>query len=145
MKTHMKTNKDLGSRSWYLFDAQDKVLGRLATRIADTLTGKKKVDFTPSVDSGDFVVVINSKKVRLTGQKMQKKTYYRHTGYIGGMKSINAQDLLKKHPDELIRNAVRGMLPKTKLGRKLMTKLKIYPDSNHPHTAQKPVVMEDKK
>ena len=138
MKTYMKSVKDLDNRKWYLVDAKDKVLGRLATVVADTLRGKKKVDFTPHMDSGDFVVIINAAKVRLTGLKLNKKIYYSHSRYIGGLKKITAEDLLKKHPTELVKKAVKGMLPKNRLGRQLLTKLKIYPDAIHPHVAQKP-------
>ncbi len=142
MKTYMKTSKDLENRGWFLFDAKDKVLGRLASEIANILRGKNKPDYTPHMDSGDFVVVVNADKVRLTGNKMKNKIYYRHTGYIGGLKKITAEELLAKHPGELLKKAVKGMLPKTRLGKKLIGKLKVYAGENHPHSAQKPKVVK---
>ncbi len=126
------------SRQWYVVDAQDKVLGRLATRIAMTLRGKNKPTFTPHIDTGDFVVVVNAGQVQLTGRKLDNKMYYRHSGYPGGIKEINARKLLQKKPEEVLRHAVRGMLPKNSLGRQLLKKLKIYAGSTHPHEAQKP-------
>jgi large subunit ribosomal protein L13 len=132
-------------REWLLVDAQGKVLGRLATRIAMALRGKNKPTFTTHTDAGDFVVVVNADQVQLTGQKLDKKIYYRHTGYMGGLKSITARQLLKKKPEEVLRHAVRGMLPKNSLGRHLLKKLKIYAGAAHPHEAQqpKPLVWED--
>lgn len=132
-------------REWLVVDAQGKVLGRLASRIAMALRGKNKPVFTPHLDAGDFVVVVNADKVVLTGQKWDKKVYYRHTGYMGGLKSITARQLLKKRPEDLLRQAVRGMLPKNSLGRQLLRKLKIYAGPNHPHEAQqpKPMTWED--
>ena len=130
-------------RSWYIIDAENKVLGKLATKIAVILRGKHKPVFTPHVDTGDFVVVINAKKVHLTGRKLANKMYYRHTGYPGGLKSMSAEEMLKKKPEDIIKLAVRGMLPKNKLGRKQLTKLKVYSGSNHPHKAQMPKVLED--
>jgi large subunit ribosomal protein L13 len=126
------------SREWYVVDAQDKVLGRLATRIAMTLRGKNKPTFTPHIDTGDFVVVVNAGLVQLTGRKLDNKMYYRHSGYPGGIKEINARKLLEKKPEEVLRKAVRGMLPKNSLGRQLLKKLKIYAGGEHPHEAQKP-------
>jgi len=125
-------------REWYLVDAQDKVLGRLATRIAMTLRGKNKPTFTPHIDTGDFVVVVNAAQVQLTGRKLDNKMYYRHSGYPGGIKEISARKLLQKKPEEVLRHAVRGMLPKNSLGRQLLKKLKIYAGGVHPHEAQKP-------
>ena len=125
-------------RRWYVVDARDVVLGRLATRIASVLRGKHKPTFTPHVDTGDFVIVINARAVKLTGNKMTGKLYHRHSGYVGGLKTRTAAQLLEDHPDEVIRRAVWGMLPKNRLGRKLMTKLKVYPGEVHPHAAQKP-------
>jgi len=130
-------------RSWYIIDAENKVLGRIATKIAAILRGKHKPVFTPHMDTGDFVVVINAKKVHLTGRKLDNKIYYRHTGYPGGLKSMTAEEMLKKKPENIIKLAVRGMLPKNKLGRKQLTKLKVYSGSNHPHKAQTPKVLED--
>ena len=127
---------------WWLVDADNEVLGRLATRIASRLRGKHNPMFTPHVDSGDWVVVVNADKIRLTGRKWDQKTYYRHSGYIGGLKSIGAKDLLNKRPEDLIRFAVKGMLPKNRLGRKLFKKLKVYAGSDHPHAAQQPEVLQ---
>ena len=126
-------------KNWFLIDAQDKVLGRLASQVADILRGKNNPWFTPHLDTGDFVVVINARKVKLTGRKWEQKTYYRYSGYIGGLKAITAEKLLLKKPEELIRHAVKGMLPKNRLGSKLIRKLKIYADAEHPHQAQKTV------
>ena len=128
-------------RSWYIIDAENKVLGRLATKIAAILRGKHKSVYTPHMDTGDFVVVVNAKKVHLTGRKLANKIYYRHTGYPGGLKSMSAEEMLKKKPEDIIKLAVRGMLPKNKLGRKQLTKLKVYAGSNHPHKAQTPKVL----
>lgn len=123
---------------WYLVDAQGQVLGRLAANIASRLRGKHNPLFTPHVDMGDHIIVINAEKVVLTGKKMEKKTYYRHSGYTGGLKKITAQKLLEKQPENLIRFAVKGMLPKNRLGRKLNNKLKVYTGSAHPHGANSP-------
>lgn len=125
-------------RKWLLIDATDKVLGRLATLIADTIRGKNKPDYTPNADTGDFVVVINAEKIRLTGNKMHDKIYYHHTGFPGGIKSISAEKLLVKHPDQLIQKAVQGMLPKNKLSNDVISKLKVYAGPDHPHAAQRP-------
>ncbi|MBW1853414.1 MAG: 50S ribosomal protein L13 [Deltaproteobacteria bacterium] len=130
-------------RSWYIIDAENKVLGKVATKIAVILRGKHKPVFTPHVDTGDFVVVINAKKVHLTGKKLANKMYYRHTGYPGGLKSMSAEEMLKKKPVNIIKLAVRGMLPKNKLGRKQLTKLKVYSGSDHPHKAQTPKELKD--
>ena len=125
-------------KKWFVVDAQDKVLGRLATGIATILMGKNKPWYTAFLDTGDFVVVINAGKIRLTGRKRIQKTYYSHSGYPGGLKEISAAELLEKRPERVIRFAVRGMLPKNKLGKKMLTKLKIYAGEEHPHEAQKP-------
>ena len=130
------------SRKWYLVDAQDKVLGRLATQIATRLRGKHKPIFTNHADTGDFVVVVNADKVVLTGRKWDNKIYYRHSGYIGGLKQISARKLHEKRPEDLLRFAVRGMLPKNSLGRRQLKKLKIYAGSDHPHGAQQPEKLE---
>jgi len=127
---------------WLVVDAQNAVLGRLASEIAARLRGKHNPLFTPHVDCGDFVIVINADKVKLTGRKMQQKMYYRHSGYIGGLKEINAEKLLQKKPEDVIRNAVKGMLPKNRLGRKMYKKLKVYAGSEHPHQAQQPQALE---
>lgn len=126
------------NRSWYVIDLNEQVLGRAATEIARVLRGKHKPIYTPSVDTGDFVVVVNAEKVKLTGRKLGVKTYYHHTGYPGGIRGITAEKLLEKRPEDLLRIAVRGMLPKNKLGRQMLRKLKIYSGGDHPHTAQQP-------
>lgn len=123
---------------WYVIDAQDAVLGRLATKVATHLRGKHNPSFTPHVDMGDWVVVINAEKVALTGRKWDQKMYHRHSGYIGGLTSINAKKLKEKRPEDLVRFAVKGMLPKNRLGRKLFKKLKVYTGNAHPHEAQQP-------
>ena len=129
-------------RGWYVIDATDAVLGRLSTRVASVLRGKHKPSFTPHVDTGDFVIVVNAEKVKLTGQKREQKTYYRHSGYPGGIKSITADKLLDgPHADRAVRDAVRGMLPKNSLGRQMLSKLKVYCGPEHPHAAQKPEEM----
>jgi len=125
-------------RKWHLIDAKDKVLGRLATRIAMLLMGKRKPNYTPHLDQGDFVVVINAEKVKLTGKKLQGKIYYSHSGYPGGLKEKTAEELLKKHPERVIELAVKRMLPKNKLGRKMLKRLKVYAGERHPHQAQNP-------
>jgi len=141
MKTFVAKEKEV-DRKWYLVDAKDKVLGRLATQIAMRLRGKHKPIFTPHADTGDFVVVINADKVTLTGKKWDKKIYYRHSGYIGGLKEITAKKLLEKKPRDILRFAVKGMLPKNSLGRRQLKKLKIYTGSTHPHEAQQPEKLE---
>ena len=135
MKTYVAKEQEI-SKKWYLVDAKDRVLGRLATQIAMRLRGKHKPVFTPHADTGDFIVVINANKVTLTGRKWDKKFYYRHTGYIGSLKEISAKKLLEKKTEDILRFAVRGMLPKNSLGRRQLKKLKIYPGSEHPHQAQ---------
>jgi len=130
--------KDELQKDWYVVDLEDKVLGRAATEIARVLRGKHKAMYTPSVDTGDFVIVLNAEKVRLTGNKLAQKKYYRHSGYTGGLTTITADKLLEKAPEELIRKAVKGMLPKNKLGRQMYRKLKVYCGANHPHQAQQP-------
>lgn len=131
----------LRQRKWTLIDAEGKPLGRLATQAATILRGKHKPTFTPHVDGGDFVVVINAAKVRLTGRKADNKVYYRHTGYPGGIREVRASEFLKKKPELLISLAVRGMLPKNRLGRDLARKLKVYSGQDHPHAAQRPVAV----
>jgi large subunit ribosomal protein L13 len=127
---------------WYLVNADGKILGRLATKLADLLRGKNKPTYTPHLDTGDFVVVVNAGKVTLTGKKMKDKIYYHHTGYPGGIKEMSAEKLLAKKPTEMIRMAVKGMLPKNSLGRQVLRKLKVYAGADHPHEAQKPVPLE---
>jgi len=130
--------KEEVDRKWYVFDADGQTLGRFASRIAKILMGKNKPTYTPNVDDGDFVVVINAEKVKITGKKLTDKVYYHHTGYIGSLKSGTLKDRLAKEPEEVIVDAVWGMLPKTRLGRKMIKKLKVYRGSEHPHKAQKP-------
>lgn len=130
------------SRAWLLIDAENQTLGRLSSKIAHYLRGKHKPTYTSHVDGGDFVVVINAEKVRLTGDKLNKKIYYKHTGYMGGMKETVAADMLEKHPTRLIEEAVKGMLPKGPLGKSMAKKLKIFTGSNHNHGAQKPQLLK---
>jgi large subunit ribosomal protein L13 len=141
MKTYVAKSEDI-EKKWYLIDARGKTVGRLATKIAKLLRGKDKPQFTPHADIGDFIIVINADKVRFTGKKWSQKTYYWHTPYPGGLKSITAGELLKKKPEEIIRKAVWGMLPKTKWQKKLIKRLKVYSGDNHPHHAQKPEPLE---
>ncbi len=141
MKTFVAKEKEV-KKNWYLVDAKNKILGRLATQIAMRLRGKHKPIFTPHADTGDFIVVINAEKVSLTGKKWDKKIYYRHSGYIGGLKEISAKKLLEKKPEDVLRFAVKGMLPKNSLGRRQLKKLKIYVGSEHPHQAQQLEALE---
>jgi large subunit ribosomal protein L13 len=129
-------------RRWYVVDADGQTLGRLATRIADTLRGKGKAQYTPHVDTGDFVVVVNAEKVRVTGNKLDQKRYYRHSGYPGGLRSRSLREQLERRPTEVIRKAVKGMLPKNRLARKQLNKLKVYAGPDHPHEAQAPQPLE---
>ncbi len=140
MRTYLAKEADI-TRKWHIVDADGKTLGRLATRVASLLRGKHKPTFTPNVDTGDHVVVINAEKIRLTGQKFKTKVYYHHTGYPGGIKSITAEHLYEKDPTALVTKAVKGMLPKNPLGKKMGKKLKVYAGSAHPHLAQQPEVM----
>jgi large subunit ribosomal protein L13 len=132
-------------RNWYVVDADGQTLGRLATQIADTLRGKRKPQYTPHVDTGDFVVVVNAEKIRVTGKKLDEKLYRRHSGYPGGLRSRPLRDELERRPTEVLRKAVKGMLPRNRLGRAQLTKLKIYAGPDHPHGAQapKPLPLED--
>ncbi len=129
-------------RDWYLIDAEGKTLGRLATEIARRLRGKHKAEYTPHVDTGDYIIVVNAEKVRVTGNKMKDKIYYKHTGYIGNLKSISLEKLLQKAPERVIEMAVKGMLPKNPLGRAMYRKLKVYAGSEHSHEAQQPQLLE---
>jgi large subunit ribosomal protein L13 len=129
-------------REWFVVDAQGETLGRLATRIAATLRGKHKPIYTPHVDCGDYVIVINADKINVTGQKLDQKMYYRHSGYPGGLRQISLRRQLQKHPERVIEAAVRGMLPKNRLGRKMFKKLKVYAGPDHPHQAQQPKPLE---
>lgn len=132
----------LERRQWYVIDAGGQVLGRVATRAANLLRGKGRPDFTPHVDCGDFVVVVNAAQVRLTGAKEADKRYYRHSGYPGGISSMPASDMRQRHPERLVRMAIEGMLPKNRLGRQLASKLKVYQGDDHPHQAQQPQVVD---
>jgi len=143
MKTYQAKKEEVDHR-WYLVNAEGKILGRLAAALAKVLRGKHKPTYTPHVDTGDFVVVVNAGKVSLTGRKLKNKIYYRYTGYPGGLKEMTAEKLLTKKPTEMIRMAVKGMLPKNSLGRQMLRKLKVYAGPNHPHEAQKPVSLEIK-
>jgi large subunit ribosomal protein L13 len=139
--TYSAKNTDNQGR-WYLVDAENAILGRLASTVAARLRGKHNPLFTPHVDTGDWIIVINADKVALTGRKWDQKNYYRHSGYIGGLKTITAKKLMEKRPEDLIRFAVKGMLPKNRLGRKLFKKLKVYSGDHHPHEAQQPEILE---
>ncbi|HDL17759.1 MAG TPA: 50S ribosomal protein L13 [Bacteroidetes bacterium] len=141
MRTFSARKEDV-TRRWFVVDAEDKVVGRLATRIAMILRGKDKPIFTPHVDTGDYIVVVNAGKVRFTGRKWNQKKYYRHSEYPGGLKEITAAKLVQQKPEEIIHHAVWGMIPHNRLGRQMMRKLKIYAGSEHPHQAQKPEVLE---
>ena len=141
MKTFYPTPQDI-KRDWFVVDAEDKILGRLATEVASRLRGKHKAEYTPSVDMGDYIVVINAEKVAVTGNKLEDKMYHHHTGYIGNLKSMNLSTLLEKHPERVIEKAVKGMLPKNPLGRAMYKKLKVYVGAEHPHTAQQPQPLE---
>ncbi len=141
MKTYHTPVKEI-ERKWFIVDAEDKVLGRLASEIAIRLRGKHKPNFSPHMDVGDFIVVVNAEKVKLTGNKLDDKIYYRHSGWIGGLKQRTAKEMLEKKPTELLKSAVKGMLTKNSLGRKQLKKLKIYTGGEHPHAAQQPEMLE---
>jgi large subunit ribosomal protein L13 len=141
MKTYSQKESEI-QRDWYVVDATDQTLGRLATQIATLLRGKHKPTFSPNLDGGDFVVVVNADKVHVTGRKEDQKMYYRHSGYPGGFKQIPYRRMMATHPDRILRFAVKGMLPKTRLGRRQMLKLKVYAGPTHPHAAQQPKVYE---
>ena len=141
MRTYVATPADR-ERNWVVVDAAGKTLGRLATQVADILRGKRKPTYTPHVDVGDFVVVVNAEKVVVTGDKLAKKRYYRHSGYPGGLRSRTLGEMMERRPEEVIRRAVRGMMPRSRLGRKQLTKLKVYAGPDHPHAAQKPQPLE---
>ena len=140
MRTISAKEQDI-QRNWYVIDAQGQTLGRLATRVATLLRGKHKPIYTPHVDCGDYVVIVNAEKIHVTGQKMTQKKYYRHSGYPGGIKEVTLRDQLRKFPDRVIEAAVRGMLPRNRLGRRMFKKLKVYSGPSHPHEAQKPQSM----
>ena len=141
MKTYVATPATR-ERNWLVVDATGRTLGRLATQVANALRGKRKPEFTPHVDVGDFVIVVNAEKVAVTGKKREEKLYRRHSGYPGGLRTRTLGDLLERRPEEVIRRAVRGMLPRTRLGRAQLRKLKVYAGPDHPHAAQKPEQME---
>ncbi len=141
MKTYVATPADR-QRDWYVVDADGETLGRLATRVADALRGKRKPVYTPHIDTGDFVVVVNAEKIRVTGNKLEQKIYWRHSGYPGGIKSRTLAEMLDRRPEEVIRKAVKGMLPRNRLARRQLTKLKVYAGPDHPHAAQSPKPME---
>jgi large subunit ribosomal protein L13 len=141
MKTYSAKPGEV-TREWYLVDAEGKTLGRLATQIADTLRGKRKPQYTPHIDTGDFVIVVNADKIQVTGNKLDQKRYYRHSGYPGGLRSRTLREQLERRPTEVLRVAVKGMLPKNRLARQQITKLKIYAGPEHPHEAQNPRPLE---
>ena len=141
MKTFSAKAEEI-NREWFLIDAEGKTLGRMASEIALRLRGKHKPEFTPHVDTGDYIVVVNVEKLAVTGNKLNDKLYHHHTGYVGNLKSINLKDLLAKHPERVLEKAVKGMLPKNSLGRQMYRKLKVYAGPSHPHEAQEPKVLE---
>ena len=141
MKTFVAKEHEI-EKKWYLIDAKEKILGRLASQIASILRGKNKPIFTPHMDAGDYVIVINADKIILTGDKIEKKMYYHHSGYVGGLKKTTAKEMLLKKPESLIKFAVKGMLPKNSLGRRQLTKLKVYAGQDYPHQAQQPEKLE---
>lgn len=140
-KTYVAT-PETRNREWVVVDAEGQTLGRLATQIADTLRGKNKPEYTPHIDTGDFVVVVNAEKIKVTGKKLTEKIYYRHTGYPGGLRQRTLEEQLERRPEEVIRKAVKGMLPRTKLGAAQLRKLKVYAGAEHPHKAQNPRAVE---
>lgn len=141
MKSYMAKNGEV-EQKWYLIDAKDQTVGRLATKVAVILRGKYKPEFTPHADIGDFVVIVNADKVRFSGRKWAQKTYYRYTQYPGGLRSVTANELRENEPEEILRKAVWGMLPKTKWQKTLLSRLKVYSGENHPHSAQQPEILE---
>ena len=141
MNTHSFKKSDI-QETWILLDAKGKTLGRFAAQIAKVLSGKNKPEYTPNADMGDFVIVVNAKDIAVSGKKREQKKYYRHSGYPGGIKSKLLGEVLEDSPSEVIKSAVKGMLPKSKLGRKMLSKLKVYDDSEHPHVAQNPQLIE---
>ena len=143
MKTFMASPATI-DRKWYVVDAEGKTLGRLASEVAKVLRGKNKPIFTPHIDTGDYVIVVNAEKIKVTGKKLDQKVYYRHSGYVGGIKETTLKEMLNKHPERVIEFAVKGMLPKGPLGREMITKLHVYAGADHKHQAQKPEVLEIK-
>jgi large subunit ribosomal protein L13 len=142
MKTTQFVRKEDVIKTWYLIDAADLPVGRIATMAAYVLRGKHRPDFTPHIDNGDHLIIVNAERVRLTGRKLENKNYYRHSGYHGGLTETSAKQMLKDHPERVLISAVRGMLPKNKLGRKLMKKFRVFAGSEHPHSAQVPTMIE---
>ena len=143
MKTFMASPATI-ERKWYVVDAEGKTLGRLASEVAKVLRGKNKAIFTPHIDTGDYVIVVNAEKIKVTGKKLEQKIYYHHSDYVGGMKETTLKEMLAKKPENVITLAVKGMLPKGPLGRSMITKLHVYAGAEHPHAAQKPEVLEIK-
>ncbi len=141
MKTISVREQDV-KHDWYVVDAQGQTLGRLASRVAMILRGKHKPDYTPHVDCGDYVIIVNAEKIHVTGQKLGQKKYYRHSGYLGGLKEVSLRDQLQKFPNRVLEAAVRGMLPKNRLGRRMFKKLKVYAGPSHPHQAQQPKAID---
>tara|TARA_Y100000817_G_C16825672_1_gene531095 strand:- start:649 stop:1080 length:432 start_codon:yes stop_codon:yes gene_type:complete len=141
LKTFTLKAKDI-KKNWYLIDAEDQVLGRLSTKIAQLIRGKEKPEFTPHLDMGDFVIVVNADKVKVSGSKEDDKVYWRHSGFPGGQKETSLSEMRDKFPDRIITNAVKGMLPHNRLGRKMLKNLKVYADENHPHEAQQPIKID---
>ncbi|KPJ68447.1 MAG: 50S ribosomal protein L13 [Syntrophobacter sp. DG_60] len=141
MGTFMLRKEDV-KRQWYVVNAKDKILGRLASQVAIRLMGKHKPAYTPHVDTGDYIIIINADKIKLTGNKWDKKRYYWHSGYIGGLKSLTYDKLLERHPELLLKLAVKRMLPKNRLGRQMLKKMKVYAGANHPHKAQRPIELD---
>lgn len=141
MKT-WNAKPDEVERKWWLVDATDQTLGRLATQVAQVIRGKNKPTFTPNVDTGDFVIIVNAEKIKMTGAKLQQKKYYRHSRFFGGLKGFSAEEMIAKDPTYVLEEAVKGMLPKTKLGRQLLLKLKTYKGAEHPHATQKPEALK---
>ena len=141
MRTESYKRSDIAD-SWFLLDAKEQTLGRFATKVANILSGKNKPEYTPNADLGDYVVVINAKKMHVTGKKLDQKIYYRHSGYPGGIKSKPLKEVMNNSASDALKSAVKGMLPKNKLGKQMLTKLKVYDDENHPHSAQKPLSIE---
>ena len=143
MKSYMQ-NKETVERNWYVIDATDIALGRLATKAATMLRGKHKATYTPHIDCGDYIIITNASKVKLTGDKLNKKLYYNHSGYTGGLRTRTAKEMISKYPVEMVETAIKGMLPNGRLGRQMYKKLFVYEGETHPHMAQKPVVVEVK-
>ena len=143
MKSYMQ-KKETVERKWYVIDATDVVLGRLASKVATILKGKNKATFTPHIDCGDYVIIVNASKVKLTGNKLDKKLYYNHSGYVGGLRVRKASEMIEKYPVEMVERAVKGMLPNGRLGRAMYKKLFVYAGNEHPHKAQQPTVLEVK-